>query len=221
MDQKLNIILADNQQLTQQGIYSILNEYFSSHANIKMVVNKEDLIQLLNQEQIHLLILDFDLINFDKLIELSELKKAHPSLGILIATNNVLPEDINTILDFGITNYVAKTCEKEELIEAVNATLNNRKYFSSDILNILLSQKTVSKNSLQVNSQLTNTEKEIVKHIAQGLTTKEIASKRNLSFHTIITHRKNIFRKLGINNSSELVLYAMRNGIIDTMEYYI
>ena len=69
--------------------------------------------------------------------------------------------------------------------------------------------------------ELTATETEIVRLITQGFTTKEIADKRNLSFHTVITHRKNIFRKLNINSTSELMIYAMRSGIIDSLEYYI
>ena len=68
---------------------------------------------------------------------------------------------------------------------------------------------------------LTNTEKIILKEIALGKTTKEIAAERNLSFHTINSHRKNIFRKLEVNNVHEATKYAMRAGIVDMAEYYI
>ena len=56
---------------------------------------------------------------------------------------------------------------------------------------------------------------------ATGKTTKEIAAERNLSFHTVNSHRKNIFRKLGVNNSHEATKYAMKAGIVDLVEYYI
>jgi DNA-binding CsgD family transcriptional regulator len=62
---------------------------------------------------------------------------------------------------------------------------------------------------------------EIVKLIADGHTTKEIALKKHISAHTVMTHRKNIFRKLDINNISELVMFAVRKGLIDNIEYYI
>lgn len=68
---------------------------------------------------------------------------------------------------------------------------------------------------------LTSTEKEILKAIALGKTTKEIASERFSSIHTITTHRKNIFRKLEVNNVHEATKYALRAGIVDTTEYYI
>ena len=68
---------------------------------------------------------------------------------------------------------------------------------------------------------LTPTEKIILKEIASGKTTKEIAAEKHLSFHTINSHRKNIFRKLGVNNVHEATKYAMRAGIVDLAEYYI
>jgi DNA-binding CsgD family transcriptional regulator len=69
--------------------------------------------------------------------------------------------------------------------------------------------------------RLTASEIEIVKLIASGLTAKEIALKRHISFHTVNTHRKNIFRKLGVSNSSELIMLAIKSGWIDNIEYYI
>lgn len=68
---------------------------------------------------------------------------------------------------------------------------------------------------------LTATEKEILKAMSLGKTTKEIAAERFSSVHTVMTHRKNIFRKLDVNNAQEAVRYAVRAGIVDVMEYYI
>ena len=68
---------------------------------------------------------------------------------------------------------------------------------------------------------MTKTEVEVLKEIAIGLTTREIAEKRFSSFHTVNTHRKNIFRKLGVNNVHEAIRYAMRSGLVDAAEYYI
>jgi len=60
-----------------------------------------------------------------------------------------------------------------------------------------------------------------VKLIAEGLTTKEIANRKHLSFHTVNTHRKNIFRKLNVSNTSELIMFAIKSGWIENIEYYI
>ena len=77
------------------------------------------------------------------------------------------------------------------------------------------------KHEVEEKVNLTRTETEILKDIALGMTTKEIADKRFSSFHTVNTHRKNIFRKLNVNNVHEATKYALRAGLVDTAEYYI
>jgi DNA-binding NarL/FixJ family response regulator len=185
------------------------------------VKTKDELNEKLLLNQSHVLIIDFNFFDFASINEISIIRSSYPSLGILVITDNHAPEDILKALDCGITNYILKNCVEQELIEAFNATISSRKYFSSQVLNVLLDSKKVTRNSHPVNSHVTPSEIEIIKLITQGLTTKEIANQKKLSYHTIITHRKNIFRKLGINNTSELIMYAMRIGIIDTTEYYI
>ena len=73
----------------------------------------------------------------------------------------------------------------------------------------------------QEENRLTPTETEILRDVALGLTTREIAEKRYSSFHTVNTHRKNIFRKIGVNNVHEATRYALRAGLVDSAEYYI
>lgn len=79
---------------------------------------------------------------------------------------------------------------------------------------------TPTQTTLEEN-RLTPTETEILRDIALGLTTREIAEKRYSSFHTVNTHRKNIFRKIGVNNVHEATRYALRAGLVDSAEYYI
>lgn len=69
--------------------------------------------------------------------------------------------------------------------------------------------------------QLTMTEKEVLRSLALGKTTKEIAAERFLSVYTVMTHRKNIFRKLNVNNAQEAIRYALRAGIVNVAEYCI
>ena len=78
-----------------------------------------------------------------------------------------------------------------------------------------------SKEEDQQPSPLTSTEQEILRLIALGLSTRQIAGKRHLSIYTVMTHRRNIFRKIRVNNVREAVRYALRTGIADPLEYYI
>ena len=217
----ISIFIADNQSFTRIGVSSILQGYLNNHLIILHIKTKEELHSKLILDKPHILIIDYDFFDYNSPGELSEIKRIHPSLGILVITDNNSTENVLKVLDSGITNYILKTCDEQELIEAFNATINGRKYFSSDILNVLLDGKSNYRNAHPLSGKLTPAELEIIKYIAQGFTTKEIATQKKLSYHTINTHRKNIFRKLNINSISELIMYALRIGIIDTTEYYI
>ena len=218
--EKLTIILADNQALTRIGTITLLSNYFNGNIVIEETKTKKELFEKLQDHHHDALVLDFELFDFADIAEIAEIKKMAPGIGLLIVTDNQSPDDLYKILDCGITNLIFKSCEEQEFIEAFNAALVGRKYFCGEVLDLLLERKSVSRFITEP-SRLTTAEIEIVRQISQGLTTKEIALQKHLSFHTIITHRKNIFRKLNISNNSELLMYAMRIGIIDSTEYYI
>ena len=120
---------------------------------------------------------------------------------------------------FGV---VMKDNSKEEIITAIQCAIRKQRYICNHVSNLLPFGNWLSVCYLiHRQSLLTQTEKNILKEIALGKTTKEIAAEKNLSFHTINSHRKNIFRKLGVNNVHEATKYAMRAGIVDLAEYYI
>lgn len=105
----------------------------------------------------------------------------------------------------------------KDVRDALQAVSHHQRFISQRALEVIISQQSDEEKP----DILTATEAEIVKAIAQGKTTKEIAEERFSSIHTITTHRKNIFRKLGINTAHELIKYAIRAGLIDPSEFYI
>jgi DNA-binding NarL/FixJ family response regulator len=152
--------------------------------------------------------------------ELKEIKCSFPDLKFLIITNIVNKRELQEFNSIGITNILLKTAEKDEITEALNAVVQQKKYYSNDLIDLLL-ESNEGRTSIDETSQLTNSEIEIVRLIADGLTTKEIAIRKFISFHTVISHRKNIFRKLGVTNISELIMYSIKAGWINTIEYHI
>ena len=216
----LSILLCDNQTLTRIGISFILKKFYQEKVIIHECKTWDEVIDQLGNLHPDVLILDYDLTDLNSVEEIAKLHTISPSSGILIITENESTEDILKVLDAGIQNFILKNCDEQSFIEALQATLSNRKFFSGEILDALLQRKTTPRQ-YNSNQKITLSELEIIKLITQGMTTKEIAMHKHLSFHTIITHRKNIFRKLGINNSSELMMYALKSGIIDSTEYYI
>jgi DNA-binding NarL/FixJ family response regulator len=212
------IIIADNQFLIVESLQKLLSDSFNGTTG-DIVSNKYDMVRILKQYPRVLLILDPNLMDFDNLSELRGILQEH-KCKVLVLTNILSKNDITELIAAGIKNILLKTAEREEILTALRSTLAGKKYFCQEALDIF-TEIAPEKGLVKETGSLTHTETEIVKCIAEGLTTKQIAMHKHISFHTVMTHRKNIFRKLNVNNASELVMYAIRAGIIDTIEYHI
>ena len=216
IDMTRNYIIADNQELTGFAIQSLLKRD-ENHA-VYRAVDKAGLIQLLKEHEDSVVFLDYTLFDFadeDQLLIVAE--RFSLSEWILIS-DELTPQFIRRVVysshQFSV---VFKDGPMSEIREALQAVSQHNRYLSQRALETIISQQ----QEEEAPSILTQTETEIVKGIALGKTTKEIAAERFSSIHTITTHRKNIFRKLGINTAHEAVKYALRAGLIDASEFYI
>ena len=215
----LNILIADSQFLITESLKLILQSEGRFNV-IRVVTEKSELINVLKLENILLLIVDHSLIYINSISELKEIKSSFPDLKVLVISNSLSKTELIELNSAGINDIILKTAGKKELFEAINSALKGKKYFSGELLDLLF-EVNEKKNPGEETGQLTVSEMEIVRLISEGLTTKEIASRRFISFHTVISHRKNIFRKLGVTSISELIMYSIKAGWINTIEYYI
>ena len=211
-----NYIIADNQELTGFAIQSLLKRD-EDHA-VYRAVDKAGLIQLLKEHEDSVVFLDYTLFDFadeDQLLIVAE--RFSLSEWILIS-DELTPQFIRRVVysshQFSV---VFKDGPMSEIREALQAVGQHNRYLSQRALETIITQQ----QEEELPSILTQTETEIVKAIALGKTTKEIAAERFSSVHTITTHRKNIFRKLGINTAHEVFKYALRAGLVDSSEFYI
>ena len=218
-DKTLQVLIADSQFLIIESLKILLQNDERFVVN-KVVTEKNELIESLNLRSSSLLIIDPALTDFEGFTELKEILSRFPELKVLVISNNISKRELQEYNSVGITSVVLKTAGKEEITEALNAAINGKKYYSNELLDLLF-EKDERKSSVAETSQLTNAEAEIVRLIAEGLTTKEIAARKFISFHTVISHRKNIFRKLGVTSISELIMYSIKAGLINTIEYNI
>lgn len=213
------ILIADTQIIFREGIKTILQ----NNPDIEIIgfaADKQGLFQKIKEHKPDLILIDFDNVLDFEIENIKEIKSTFPDIKILVIAANKSKEAINKILKSGIKNFIQKDCTIEEFQNALKATVSDEKYFCEYVLDIILNNK-ISDSKEETHANLTNKEIEIIKLLAQGLTTKDIAQKIFISIHTVNTHRKNILNKLNIKNSSELIMYAVRKGIIDTIEYYI
>lgn len=216
-------IIADNQDITKAGMMFLLSRQKDT-ALLLEADNKAELIQQLRLHPGAVVILDytsFDFVSSDELIVLHErFKEADWLLFSDELSIGFLRQVLFSSMSFGV---VLKNNSKEEILTALQCASRKERFICNHVSNLLLSgnSQTSLLHPIQQNDLLTPAERSILKEIALGKTTKEIAVERNLSFHTINSHRKNIFRKLGVNNAHEATKYAMKAGIVDLVEYYI
>jgi len=213
------IVIADTQFLVVETLKTILSA--DERFFITSIVNSQtELIKVLENELCGLLITDFSLFDYDSIDDLRRIKIKFPNISVLILTNSISKAEFSELSRIGIKNIIYKTAERNEIISAVDAALRGKKYYADEILDLIL-ELGESKSVPEEPTHLTISEIEIVRLIAGGLTTKEIATQKNISFHTVNTHRKNIFRKMGVSNASEMIIQAIRAGWIDNIEYFI
>ena len=212
-----NYIIADNQELTRYALESLLQN--DGENVVYRAFDKARLVELLKEHESAVVLLDYTLFDFadeDQLLIIAE--RFNLSDWILIS-DELTPQFLRRIVysshQFSV---VYKDGPLSEVREALSAVNRHTRYLSQRALETIITQQQQEEETPSV---LTTTEMEIVKSIALGKTTKEIAAERFSSIHTITTHRKNIFRKLGINTAHEAVKYALRAGLIDPSEFYI
>ena len=211
-----NYIIADNQELTRFALENLLRQ--EEENVIYRAFDKAGLVELLKEHESAVVLLDYTLFDFadeDQLLIIAE--RFNLSDWILISdelTSQFLRRVVYSSHQFSV---VYKDGPLSEVREAISAVNRHTRYLSQRALESIIIQQ----REEETPSVLTTTEMEIVKAIAQGKTTKEIAAERFSSIHTVTTHRKNIFRKLGINTAHEAVKYALRAGLIDPSEFYI
>ena len=215
-------ILADNQDITNAGLMFLLGQ----RKEVSLILEASSKAELIQQLRLHpqaVVVLDYTLLDLASVDELLVLHERFTKADWLLFSDDLSLEFLRQVLftsqAFGV---VMKDSSKEEILSALQSAMRSERYICSHVSNLLLSAHAPhSPAHSQREEVLTATEKSILKEIALGKTTKEIAAERNLSFHTVNSHRKNIFRKLGVNNAHEATRYAVKAGIVDLMEYYI
>jgi len=212
------VLIADSQYLVSRSLAELLTEKFSFSVK-EIVTSRKDLERSVKESSMALLIIDINHFDFEGLTDLKNTIDPD-SIPVLVLTNSLTRSELAGLDSIGIKNILFKSSSESEILTAVDHTLQGKKFYGREVMEILL-EKGEWKRLPQENTNLTAAEVEIVRLIAEGMTTKEIASRKNVSFHTIMTHRKNIFRKVKVNNASELVMFAIRSGLIDTIEYQI
>ena len=210
-------ILADNQELTRFALESLLRQ--DKQNVVYRVSDKAGLVEVLKQHENAVVLLDYTLFDFADEEQLLIVAERFTLSQWILISEELTPQFLRRVVyashQFSI---VFKDGPLKDVRDALDAAGRHSRHISQRALEVIINHQQEEESQPSI---LTETETEIVKAIAQGKTTKEIASERFSSVHTITTHRKNIFRKLGVNTAHEVIKYALRAGLVDSSEFYI
>lgn len=213
----MKILLADKQDITRAGLTYVIEKM--EGLETKFVEDKAELMLALKENEDTVVILDYTLFDINDAAELLILNQRFPYTRWLLFCEDLSADFVKVLIaSSSMFSVLLKESQLMEIKEAIRFCVASKRFVCQRMMEVLLAPV---QQEPEEKVNLTKTETEILKDIALGMTTKEIAVKRFSSFHTVNTHRKNIFRKLGVNNVHEATKYALRAGLVDSAEYYI
>ncbi|MEQ6167030.1 MULTISPECIES: response regulator transcription factor [unclassified Ekhidna] len=200
-----DILIADDHQIVIDGLKLVL----SSREDFNVVgeaSNGLEVLEFLSQNKADVVVLDINMPEMDGIKCAKKVKSSYPDIKIIILTMYAQKSFIEEIVKIGIDGCLLKNNTGKELSDAIARVTSGKSYYDQ-IQNF-------SKEEVKQNYTLSDRELEIIRKLGDGMTSSQIASELYISEHTVKTHRKNILRKLDLHSSSELIQYALNNGII-------
>lgn len=208
----MNIALLDDHQLVRIGVATTLRN--TKHTITISVATADELFDALHQgKPCDILLLDILLPGMNGIEVAKRMRNEYPKIKIIVLSVDSREYTLIQLLQIGIDGFVSKRGTQDEVVRAIDSVENGVPFYGRDIA-ILIRDISDAKLNKQNTAALTKRELEIIQACCDGLLGKEIAEKLNISLRAVNSHKTNIFNKLGISSSVELVRFAIENGII-------
>ena len=216
---KINIALIDDEKLFRKGMQMILSDY----EEVSILFEASNGLELLdklekNTEPLDLLLLDLQMPEMDGIEVTKKIKEKYPDLKIVILTTHYSKAFILNMIELGASAYLAKDAEPENVIRTIRQVAHNGFYYDGHVMDVIRENMVAGYPNKSVSFgpvKLTNRELEVLQLICQEKTTNEMAEELYLSPRTVEGHRNNLLEKTGVKNTAGLVIYAVRNKIVD------
>jgi two-component system response regulator NreC len=213
---KLRILLADDHIVMRTGLRALLER----QPNLEVVGESEngrDTVELAASLAPDVVVMDVGMPILNGIEATKTIVTQRPATAVVILSMHADESYVMRALKAGARGYLLKDSAAADLISAIHAVSQNKSFFSPKVSRILAEDYVrVLKQKGAVDSYdlLTNREREILQLVAEGKANKEVATALNISPYTVETHRRHILEKLNLHNPAELILYAVRKGII-------
>jgi DNA-binding NarL/FixJ family response regulator len=210
----LRILIADDHSVVRAGLRSLLESHPGWEVSAEAADGREA-VEKAAKLKPHVAVLDIGMPLLNGVEATRQIRKSSPDTEILVLTMHESEDLVQQVTEAGARGYILKDDADRILIAAVDAVRNHKPYFSTRVSSAADSTDS-SEPPKSSRSRLTPREREILQLLAEGKSNKEIASLLGISVNTAEAHRANIMLKLGFHSITELVVYAVRNKIIQT-----
>jgi len=212
----IRVILVDDHALVRQGFRRILEED-PGFSVVGEAGSAQDGVALARQAKPDVVLMDMSMPDANGIHAAREILRDRPETKILVLSMYSDGQYVRSALDAGVSGYILKSALETDLTRAVRAVASGQQYLSPELAHVLiraLKEKQDKPEPPDAFDQLTQREKQVLQLIAHGKSNKEIASLLNLSVNTVAVHRANLMGTLGVHKAAELVLYAVRKGLV-------
>lgn len=204
-------MVADDHAILREGLVSLLQSEPAFQISCTAAGGYE-VLELIGKYPVDVCLLDINMPGMDGIETARLIRQRKPEIRIIMLTTYNDREIISEMVHIGVSGYLLKNSDKEELVEAIFKVMKGRHYFSEEVENIIL-EGLVEKEEKEVTS-LTERELEVVQLLAKEYTNERIATELHISYRTVETHRKNIMQKTRSSNLAGLIRFAISKGLV-------
>lgn len=215
MKEKFRIVIAEDYTIVRQGLKSLL-ESFSDLAVVGEAVDGKEAIESAERLKPDLVLMDLSMPKTDGITAIKEIKKRLPETKVLALTVHKTEGHVRMALEAGADGYILKDASCTELEMAVRNIADGKSYLSPEISNGIIRGylSGVKSGGSSKTGSLTPREVEVMKLIAEGYKSREIAEYLSISINTVDKHRANLMRKLDLHSASALTHFALKEGLV-------
>jgi DNA-binding NarL/FixJ family response regulator len=206
----ISVIIADDHVIFRKGLATILNEIGS----VKVVAetsNGHELLDYLKSGTADVILMDIKMPGMDGIEATRKVTEKYPDIKVIALTMHEEIGYFNKMTEAGAKGFLLKKTNQDQLEEAINAVFRGETYFAEEFA---FSAKQFTRTSRQIHVNLSDREIEILEFICKGYSNSEISKKLGLSQRTIDGHRARLFEKTGAKNAPNLVMFAIKNGLV-------
>lgn len=209
---KITILLVDDHKLIRESWSFILN----SDSRFKVIgetSNAEEAVEIAKEMRPRIVLMDINMTPVNGFEATKLIRKCSPGSKIIGISMHSMPAYARRMLQMGAMGYVTKNSSKDELMTAITEVSEGRKYVCEEVKNILAQQELVEEGGAPDLNVLSRREIEIVQLIKEGMSSKEVALRLDISLKTVEVHRYNILKKLSLKNTAALVNFINAHGL--------